>query len=159
MVSGRGGERDWVGEHSVAGGDALAAVSAPRPHLRGALWAAQGDRTTNGELVSWTDSCAGFDCSSGNAAVDGVWAFLHYVHYSWHISNCYSVLHLDLYYNSKHSLQGRAKWICWWFRLQEDWRRAPTRLRSCCCWPLWEESAQICLKGIFLFTIHLGLMF
>ena len=60
VVSGRGGERDGVREHSVAGGDAVATVSAPRPHLRGALRAAQGDRTTDGGLVSGIESVVCF---------------------------------------------------------------------------------------------------
>ena len=52
VVSGRGGERDGVGERAAAGGDALAALPAPGPHLRGALRAAQGDRATVGGMVS-----------------------------------------------------------------------------------------------------------
>ena len=53
MVSGRGCERDGVGEQrAAAGGDALAALPAPGPHLRGALRAAQGDRATVGGMVS-----------------------------------------------------------------------------------------------------------
>ena len=54
MVSGRGCERDGVGEQrAAAGGDALAALPAPGPHLRGALRAAQGDRATVGGMVSF----------------------------------------------------------------------------------------------------------
>ena len=56
MVSGRGGERDGVWERAAAGGDALAALPAPGPHLRGALRAAQGDRATVGGMVSGRES-------------------------------------------------------------------------------------------------------
>ena len=52
VVSGRGGEGDGVWEHAAAGGDALAAVPPPRPHLRSALWTAQRDRAETGRLVS-----------------------------------------------------------------------------------------------------------
>ena len=57
VVSGRGCERDGVGEQrAAAGGDALAALPAPGPHLRGALRAAQGDRATVGGMVSGRES-------------------------------------------------------------------------------------------------------
>ena len=52
VVSGRGGQRDGVGEQSASGRDALSSLPAPGPHLRGSLRAAQGDRATDGGLVS-----------------------------------------------------------------------------------------------------------